>query len=151
MASFTDLDGRTWDVAPNFSTFSAIAEKHRLSLTSPEKFADGWARLLSDDRLALQVVWTAVEDSANGAESKEFEFEAVMDGTRLSEGLSALLDALCECCPRHAAVYREAVTLLESRMNAAMEHSIELIEELGTNSLDELQAMYDKLHNTLKG
>jgi hypothetical protein len=86
---FKDINGTEWSPSLNFAKLDTIRTKAKVDLGDVEKLGHTWARILSDDALALKVVWLSID-----ADMTEQEWLAAMDGECLQQAVESLLDAI---------------------------------------------------------
>ena len=130
--TFEDLDGHEWTVALNFITLREI-KKLGVDLGVVEKLGPVWAKILSEDELALRVIWQAVEKSD---ETSEDDWLGRMDGETLEAARDALLGAIENFSPAKRVMiaasaakvhekYREAIAEAATRISSLTDETIQ--------------------------
>jgi hypothetical protein len=110
-------------VALNFITLREIKELG-VDLGVVEKLGPVWAKILSEDELALRVIWQAVEKSD---ETSEDDWLGRMDGETLEAARDALLGAIENFSPAKLGMIRaSAAKIQESYQRAIVETTLEI-------------------------
>jgi hypothetical protein len=130
-ASFTDRNGREWELSLDFPKVYAIKKKIGLEISNVETFGRNWVDLMQHDDKALDAVWLAASDKPKDSDFDSFL--AGMDGERLDAARDALFAAVVKFSPpRQRKLIEKAHQRLMRGYSHAMKQAEQKIQAIGS-------------------
>jgi hypothetical protein len=145
--TFRDMQGQEWTIEPSFATFARIAKQCRLKISDLSKFGENWGKLVCDDELATNALWSAIEPPAENGTIDGWL--SVVNGVVVNDGRRALLCALCQTYPAQAAILSEGANQIEEQYRVACDEAAKTIEALPSD-LDQLRAAGERLRAEIR-
>jgi hypothetical protein len=134
---FKDSADRTWSLELTFATVEHVKRAAKLTLSFTDKIGEAWAQLIIDDELALRVVWAIIESQAQEAECTREQFDAAMNGARLSAAIVGLRAAILELSnPRRRALVAAAMDEIEKSYGEAATKCADEFASIAANMRD---------------